>query len=243
MSDLNFTINAGTSKRFLTGGKYCNDNIVVTATGSSGGEATDLGSKTITQNGEYMATDDSLDGYSSVTVNVQPVLQSLVTITPDDTQHVIDPEDGYDGLRRVVVRAVPTQEKTVTENGTVTPDAGKYLSSVVVNVPSSGGGSVVKTGTTTSATIDTGLSEIEYFFMYKETVTTTGLIMLTYNGTDTLYLHANQWATTSYGSKNVMKGQVAATVNGGSITVPGTSETTGALSSGVTYYWTAVGKE
>lgn len=62
--------------------------------------------KEITENGTYNASDESVDGYSSVTVNVEPVLQ----------------------------------EKTATENGDVTPDAGyDGLSKVVVNVASTGG--------------------------------------------------------------------------------------------------------
>lgn len=177
----------------------------------------ELVDKEITANGLYVASNEGVPGYSRVSVSV-PTDAVMKPLRAEENGKVYLPED-YDA-------------------------DGFY--SVFVNVPTDGmssGGSVMKTGTTTSATIDTGLSEIEYFFMYKETVTTTGLIMLTYNGTNTLYLHANQWATTSYGSKNVMKGQVAATVNGGSITVPGTSQTSGALSSGVTYNWVAFGKE
>ena len=98
----------------------------------------DLGTKNIVLNGEYNAADDSLDGYSSVTVSVQPALQSLVTVTPDDTQHVIDPEDGYDGLRRVVVQPVQTETKLIEVNGTYTPAEKTYFSEITVRVPSSG---------------------------------------------------------------------------------------------------------
>lgn len=257
----------------VTGYRVVCTNAQKVVVGSSGPV---LQSKTITENGEYMAADDSLDGYSSVTVNVQPALQSLVTVTPDSAQHVIDPEDGFYGLRRVVVNPVPTQEKTATANGEVTPDSGKFLSKVTVNVPPSGvdtsdatatasdiakdktayvggqkvigthecetgatGGSVVKTGTTTSATIDTGLSEIEYLFIYRKTaVSSGGLISLHYHageGTSTMW--ASQWSTTFGGSKTVTHDNTNATVDGGNFTHGKT------LSSGVTYYWTAVGKE
>ena len=101
-------------------------------------DAADLGTKNIVSNGEYIATDDSLDGYSSVTVSVQPALQSLVTVTPDDTQHVIDPEDGYDGLRRVVVQPVQTETKLIEANGTYTPAEKTYFSEITVRVPPSG---------------------------------------------------------------------------------------------------------
>jgi hypothetical protein len=42
MSEINITIEGGTSKRLLTAGKYCDKDIVVTATGSDGGGADDI---------------------------------------------------------------------------------------------------------------------------------------------------------------------------------------------------------
>lgn len=128
-----------------------------------------LGSKTITQNGTYDPGDDNLDGYDSVTVNVSvsPTLQSK-NVTPSASQQTVQPDSGYDGLSAVIVAgdvdlvagnikknveifgvtgsyegsAHPNlQAKTVTQNGTVTADAGyDGLSSVIVNVSSGGGG-------------------------------------------------------------------------------------------------------
>lgn len=40
MSDINIEVESGTSKRLLTAGKVCEDNIVVTAIGGSGGDST-----------------------------------------------------------------------------------------------------------------------------------------------------------------------------------------------------------
>lgn len=124
--------------------------------------------------------------------------------------------------------------------------AGKTFTSTaglkVTGTATSGGGSVVKTGTTTSATIATGLSSIEAFFIYKESVGETGLIHLSYSSSGTSYLYASAWTTNSWGSKTIANGTTAATVNGGSITIPGTSATNGALSSGKTYNWVAIGK-
>jgi hypothetical protein len=124
--------------------------------------------------------------------------------------------------------------------------AGKTFTSTaglkVTGTATSGGGSVVKTGTTTSATIATGLSSIEAFFIYKESVGETGLIHLSYSSSGTSYLYASAWTTNSWGSKTIANGTTAATVNGGSITIPGTSATNGALSSGKTYKWVAIGK-
>lgn len=41
MADIEITVDSGTSKRLLTGGKYCDKNILVTATGGGGVEHTD----------------------------------------------------------------------------------------------------------------------------------------------------------------------------------------------------------
>lgn len=105
-----------------------------------------------------------------------------------------------------------------------------------------GGGSVIKTGTTTSRTINTGLSSIEQFFIYKETQTATGLIHLSYSPSGTSYMYASAWSTSMMGTKTITNGTTAATVSGGSITLPSNTATTGGLTSGVTYKWVAVGK-
>lgn len=74
------------------------------------GDAPALDSKTITENGTYNATDDDLDGYSSVIVNVPtggtPDLQTkTVSITPSETAQTqtVTPDTGKDGLSSVDV--------------------------------------------------------------------------------------------------------------------------------------------
>lgn len=68
MSEINISIEGGTSKRLLTAGKYCDKDIVVTA---SGGDATDsiVEPLNVTENGTYVAP-IGVNGYSPVTVNV-----------------------------------------------------------------------------------------------------------------------------------------------------------------------------
>ena len=104
-------------------------------------------------------------------------------------------------------------------------------------------GSTIKTGTTTSATIATGLSDIEQFFIYKETQTATGLIHLHYTKSATSRMYASAWSTSNYGTKTITNGTGGVTVSGGTLTLSATQAAQGALSSGVTYKWVAIGKE
>lgn len=111
-----------------------------------------------------------------------------------------------------------------------------------------GGGSsqptmVIKSGTTKSRTIDTGLSDIEQFFMYKESQTGTGLIHLHYTKSATSRMYASAWSTNNYGSKTITNGTGGVSVSGGTVTISATQATQGALTSNVTYKWIAVGTE
>ena len=152
---------------------------------------------------------------------------------------------GYSGYAKgqKVEGSIQLQSKTAKANGTVTPDVGYLLESVVVSVPTDGGGSVVKSGTTTSGTIATGLSDIEQFFMYKESQTGTGLIHLHYTKSETSRMYASAWSTNNYGTKTITNGTGGVTVNGGTVTISATQATQGALTGNVTYKWVAIGIE
>jgi hypothetical protein len=95
-------------------------------------DGVNLGTKTITQNGTYSASSDSLDGFSSVTVNCSggtPTLQTKsVSYTPTTSAQSaqVTADSGYDGLDAVNVSVgaipseyiVPTGTKSITANGT-----------------------------------------------------------------------------------------------------------------------------
>ena len=98
----------------------------------------------------------------------------------------------------------------------------------------------VKTGTATGRTIDTGLSDVEQFFLYKESQTSTGLILLHYSKTGTSRMYASDWSTDS---KTIANGTGGVSVSGGTVTVSATQAAQGGLSSNVTYQWIAVGTE
>lgn len=122
-----------------------------------------LGTLEATENKSYKASDEDLEGYSTVIVDVKPNLQTKSiaangTVKPDDgyegfsevsvnvqpklqakeatSNQVVKPDSEYDGLSQVTVNVQPKlQEKTATANGAITPDETYYgLSKVTVNV-------------------------------------------------------------------------------------------------------------
>lgn len=134
--------------------------------------------------------------------------------------------------------AVPSD---VVSGKTFTSASGLKLTGTREESGGSSGGLVMKTGTTTSATIQTGLSNIKAIVIYKNSLSTTGLIQGVYiTDDDTLhYTYCSQYS--SYFKTCNVSDSTASSVSGGTFTL-GTSGTSG-LSSNTTYNWIAFGVE
>lgn len=137
MSEHNITVEGGSSVRLKTAGKYCDRDIVVTATGS-GTAPEDLDSVLTEQEALIATLQDTLRGKSSGG-GAEAVIEPL-SVTENGTY--IAPS-GVDGYSPVTVDVpipdgyiVPSGVLEVTENGT--KDVTAYAS-VNVNVEASGG--------------------------------------------------------------------------------------------------------
>lgn len=120
---------------------------------------------------QNITADDGYDALNKVTVSAisstyigsDITKKESATYIPNDDIQTIASGQYLSGEQ--IIEPVPTQTKTVTSNGTVYPDAGKYLSSVDVNVsiepPSLGTKNITNNGTFTAADDGyTGYSEV-----------------------------------------------------------------------------------
>ena len=110
--------------------------------------ATPTEQRIFTANGVYTPTAGKF--IDSVTVNVpgeSANIQPSKTVTPTDKQQTVTPDSGYDAMAQVIVESVPVDaNNTFTENGTYTPEIGKYFSEININV-SGGTSAAFKTWT------------------------------------------------------------------------------------------------
>ena len=95
-----------------------NGNNIVFSNGGSGGGSGTFGTKTVTSNGIYNAADDSLDGYSSITVNL-PNSRFRKRTANVTASAVLTPGSGYNGISQadITVPTEITQEQITILNG------------------------------------------------------------------------------------------------------------------------------
>lgn len=142
---------------YIQGGK-------VTGTDEGGGAS--LGTKTITANGEYNASSDGYDGYSSVDVQVPgstPTLQAKTNIAPTTSSQTITPDYGYDGLSSVQINAMPsgTAGTPTATKGAVSNHSIAVTSSVTNTTGYITGSTINGTAVTVSASeLDSGSKSI-----------------------------------------------------------------------------------
>lgn len=137
-----------------------------------------------------------------------------------------------------------TKQISITENGTTTEDIANYASAeIVVNVPSSGGGATMASGTfisTAAKTISVPVSFQPSHFICKckQADETTDSVWKTvgviYDSDDT----SSCWKLHRYGASNINAARFAATVSysNGTFTISGFQYD---LQADTTYYWYA----
>ena len=157
------------------------------------------------------------------------------------------PQNGdQDGYRYVYMGTLSAGDGLETSDATATPEdmaegVTAYVNGVKITGTHkfAGGGLVMKSGTTTSNVIDTGLSEIQMLVLHKSGVAAQGLVQLVYRKDTgkTVSSYCMSYSTTfsTLGVNEDYKGNV----NGGIFTWNGTGSAV--LSENTEYNWIAVG--
>ena len=123
-------------------------------------------------------------------------------IDPTAAMQNITADTGYDALSQVTINAIQTETQTINNNGTYTPSAGKYFTSVTVNVPTNSGTTIINQNKTINPTesIQTISADSGY----------TGLGTVTVNAISPAYI----------GSEIIRRSSSDLTASGSTITVP-----------------------
>ena len=126
----------------------------------------------------------------------------------------------------------------VAAGKTFTSTAGVKVSGTATG--SSGGGLTMKTGTTTSGTIETGLSSVTCIVIYKSSVSATGLVQMVWRSDESKGHYTCCSSYSGYMKSYAVGTNTSSTVSGGTFTWGGSG--TSGLSSSTTYNWIAFGE-
>ena len=115
--DIEHEITGNSAFKLDTKGVYMEDDITI-----STNIEPELGEKTITENGTYYASEDNLDGYDEVNVNIPKVIESKNIIQ----NGIYEAPEGVDGYSPVTVNVPNTYDQSeigsvVTDTTTLTP--------------------------------------------------------------------------------------------------------------------------
>ena len=126
----------------------------------------------------------------------------------------------------------------VVKGKTFSSENGLKLTGTREESGGSSGGLVMKSGTTTSATIETGLSSIKMLAIYTDSFSSTGFIQGTYVADEGIMHYTYCSSYSSYMKICGVTTSTSCTVNGGTFTLNASH----GLINGKTYNWIAVGE-
>lgn len=212
-------------------------------TGTYEGSTTMLQEKTVTpsEESQLVTPDSGYGGLSQVTVNAISstyigsgvTKKSATTYTPGTSDQTIASGQYLNGTQ--TIKGDPNLVAGNIKSGvSIFGVSGSYAGS-----GGSSGGLVMKTGTTTSATIETGLSSIKILVIYTDSFSSTGFIQGTYVADDGIMHYTYCSSYSSYMKICGITTSTSCTVDGGTFTLNTPSHE---LISGKTYNWIAVGE-
>ena len=102
----NITVEGGTSVRLATAGKYCDRDIIITATGSNVAPE-DLDSVLTEQEALIDELKTVLQGKANG--GAEEVILQSKTITPSESAQEVTADEGYTALEKVTVEAIPSE--------------------------------------------------------------------------------------------------------------------------------------
>ena len=209
------------------------------------GSSPTLQAKTVTpsESQQTVSPDSGYDGLSSVTVGAVSstyvgsgvAKKAAATYTPGTSDQSIASGQYLSGAQ-----TIKGDQNLLAAN----IKSGVSIFGVAGNYTGSGGagsGLSMATGTTTSGTIETGLSSIQCVVIYKSSVSATGLVQMVWRSDESKGYYTCCSSYSGYMKSYTVGTNTDSTVSGGTFTWGGSG--TSGLSYGTTYNWIAFGAE